>query len=228
VYVSIPGWVPLLRRLGAARVPIAWTPIPSSVPAEASPAAVAARRAELSGADPSAQAVCHFGTYGSSITRELAPVLRELLECRGGLRVLLLGARGDRWKEEFVQGRPDWCDRVIAPGPLPAPAIAESLRASDLVIQPYPDGASGRRTTIMAALANGVPVVTTIGSLSEPVWSGGAVASAPAGDHHRLAELVLELLDSPDRRAEVGNAGRRLYEDRFALRHTIAALLEPS
>src|SRR5208337_3664604 len=26
VYVTIPGWVPILRRLGAGRVPIAWTP----------------------------------------------------------------------------------------------------------------------------------------------------------------------------------------------------------
>ena len=29
------GWVPLLRRLGAGRLPIAWTPVPSNVPEEA-------------------------------------------------------------------------------------------------------------------------------------------------------------------------------------------------
>src|SRR5512135_1070561 len=61
--------------------------------------------------------------------------------------------------------RTDWTARVITPGPLPAPAIAEYLRACDLVLQPYPDGASGRRTTLMTALANGVPVVTTLGVL---------------------------------------------------------------
>ena len=49
-YVTIPGWVPLLRRLGAGRVPIAWTPVPSNVPEEASATAVAARRAELTAA----------------------------------------------------------------------------------------------------------------------------------------------------------------------------------
>ena len=31
-YVSIPGWLPSLRQLGARRVPIAWTPIPATVP----------------------------------------------------------------------------------------------------------------------------------------------------------------------------------------------------
>jgi glycosyltransferase involved in cell wall biosynthesis len=157
----------------------------------------------------------------------VAPVVRELLDRRPNVRVLLLGAGGDRCRGELADGRADWPARVIAPGPLPAPALAEYLRACDLVLQPYPDGASGRRTTLMAALANGVPVVTTIGVLSEPIWADGAVAVAPAGDPDRLARLVLDLLDHPDRLAELGRAGQRLYEDRFAVRHTIAALLDP-
>jgi len=78
----------------------------------------------------------------------------------------------------------------------------------------------------MAALANGVPVVTTIGVLSEPVWPDGAVAAAPADDPARLARLALELLDFPARLAELGLAGRRLYEDRFAIRRTTATLLD--
>jgi len=225
-YVSIPGWVPHLRRLGAGRLPIAWTPVPSVVPEEACTTAVAARRAELTLNDPAVRLACHFGTYGPSVTGELGPVLRELLSRRPDVRVLLLGAGGDRWRAELAGARPDWHARIVAPGSLPASLIAEYLRACDLVIQPYPDGASGRRTSLMAALANGVPVLTTIGVLSEPVWADGAVASAPAGDPGRLARLALDLLDRPDRVAELGLAGHRLYQDHFALRHTIAALLD--
>lgn len=224
-YVSIPGWEPLLRRLGAGRVPMAWTPVPSNVPGDASPKGVEGRRAEVTGGCPVASVVGHFGTYGPLVTRCLAPVLRDLLDRRADVRVLLLGAGGDRWRRELTGGRADWSDRVLAPGPLPAAAVAEYLRACDLVIQPYPDGVSSRRTTVMAALANGVPVVTTVGALSEPVWAGGPVAAAAAGDAGRLAERAAELLDSPETRAELGRAGRRLYEERFALRHTIAALL---
>jgi glycosyltransferase involved in cell wall biosynthesis len=225
-YVAIPGWVPLLQRLGAGRVPIDWTPVPSTVPEDASPTAVAARRAELALGDPTARVVGHFGTYSPSVTRDLGPILRALLNRRLDLRVLLLGAGGDRWRGELAGERADWHARVLAPGPLPAPTITEYLRACNLLLQPYPDGASGRRSSLMAALANGVPVVTTIGHLSEPIWSEGAVAVVPAGDPDRLARLAFELLDCPGRRAELGQAGRRLYEDRFALRHTIAALLE--
>ncbi len=224
-YVSIPGWEPLLRRLGAGRVPIAWTPVPSNVPDEAPAAAVAARRVELTRGEPSPRVVCHFGTYGPTITRTLAPLLRELLDRRPDVRVLLLGAGGDRWRVELADGRADWSARVVAPGGLPDPIVAEYLRACDLVLQPYPDGASGRRGTLMAALANGVPVVTTLGALSEPIWAEGAVAAAPAGDPDRLARLALDLLDHPDRLAELGRAGRRLYEERFAIGRTVETLL---
>jgi glycosyltransferase involved in cell wall biosynthesis len=225
-YVSIPGWVPLLRRLGAGRLPIAWSPIPSNVPEEAPAGAVAVRRAELTWGDPTARVIGHFGNYDPSITRVLALVLRELLSRRPDVRVLLLGIGGDQWWGELADGQADWSARVIAPGPLPAPVITEYLRACDLVLLPYHDGASGRRTTLMATLANGVPAVTTIGANSEPFWADGAVAAAPAGDSDRLARLALDLLDRPDRLAELGRAGRRLYEDRFAIRHTVAALLD--
>ena len=185
-YVTIPDWERLLRRLGAVRVPIAWTPVPSSVPSEASPHAVERRRAELIGDTTATRVVGHFGTYSGLITRTLAPALRKLLDRRPDVRVLLLGRDGDRWRHELAEGRADRLDRVVATGGLPAAEIPEYLRACDLLVQPYPDGVSSRRTSVMAALANGVPVVTTLGHLSEPIWEDGPVATAPAGDHGRL------------------------------------------
>jgi glycosyltransferase involved in cell wall biosynthesis len=116
---------------------------------------------------------------------------------------------------------------VTATGPLPAAEVAECLRACDLVVQPYPDGASTRRGSLMAALANGVPVVTTVGALSEPVWAGGAVAAVPAGDPERLADRALELLGRPERLRDLSAAGRRLYEEQFAIERTVATLLAP-
>jgi glycosyltransferase involved in cell wall biosynthesis len=77
----------------------------------------------------------------------------------------------------------------------------------------------------MAALANGVPVVTTLGALSEPVWSDGAVAAVPVGDPDRLVGLALDLLSDPARAAELGRAGRRTYENQFAIERTVATLL---
>jgi glycosyltransferase involved in cell wall biosynthesis len=153
----------------------------------------------------------------------LAPALGGILDRRPEVRVLLLGAGGDRWREELTRGRPTWADRVTAPGRLSGEAVVEYLRACDLVVQPYPDGASSRRTSLMAPLANGVPVLTTLGPCSEPVWSAGSVAVAPAG---RLADAALELLDHPARLVELGEAGRALYDHSFSLRRTVAELLD--
>jgi len=112
-YVSIPAWVPTLRRLGAGRRPIAWTPVPANVPADPDPARVSARRAGLGGGP----VVGHFGTYGPHVTGLLGPTLRALLKRRGDVRVLLLGDGGERWRGELAGDHPD---RVTATGPLPA------------------------------------------------------------------------------------------------------------
>ena len=145
-YVATPGWVPLLRRLGAGRLPIAWTPVPSNVPEEASTSAVAARRAELTMNDPTVLLVCHFGTYGPFV--QLEPWALSCASCstadlRSGRFSLGPGGTSGAasWPADGWTGAPI----IIAPGSLSAPLIAEYLRACDLVIQPYPDGASGRR-----------------------------------------------------------------------------------
>ena len=94
-----------------------------------------------------------------------------------------------------------------------------------MVVQPYPDGASARRTTFTAALANAVPVVTTHGHLTDPLAAAAPVAFAPAD---RLADAALDLLAAPDRRRELATAGRRYYEEHFTADRTVAALLADS
>jgi glycosyltransferase involved in cell wall biosynthesis len=77
----------------------------------------------------------------------------------------------------------------------------------------------------MAALANGVPVVTTFGPFSEPVWRDEAgVALTDSADPAVTAAAVVRLLSDRPERDALGRRGRELYDRRFALRHTIAAL----
>jgi glycosyltransferase involved in cell wall biosynthesis len=84
-----------------------------------------------------------------------------------------------------------------------------------VLLQPYQDGVSGRRTTTISALEHGIPVATTCGELSEPFWAGSqAVETVPAGDPASLAAAVSRLLD-PTRNAAARAAARRLYKERF-------------
>jgi glycosyltransferase involved in cell wall biosynthesis len=116
-------------------------------------------------------------------------------------------------------------EQVDATGRLSGADAAATLRACDLIVQPYPDGVTTRRTSVMAALTTAVPVVTTSGPLTEPVWSGtAAVALAPAGDAAAFVERAVALVADRPERAALGARGRELYEREFALGGTIARM----
>jgi glycosyltransferase involved in cell wall biosynthesis len=134
----------------------------------------------------------------------------------------------DLFAAQLAATHPDLRPRLHATGTLPAEAVAAHLCACDLLLQPYPDGATGRRTSLMAGLALGVPIVTTCGPLSERLWLDRAlVEMAPAGDQAALLGAVEKLLGDPAGRARLGRRGRRGYEEHFSLERTVAVLREP-
>jgi len=93
------------------------------------------------------------------------------------------------------------------------------------LIQPYPDGVTSRRTSVMACLSQARPVVTTRGRLTEPLWAGsGAVALADVGDAGRFAEEAVRLLADATARARLGARGRQLYDDTFSVDRVVTAL----
>ncbi len=221
VFVSIPGWEPLLDRLGSgARRPV-WAPVPSNLPTACPAKAVAAVRGRLL-ADSAARLVGHFGTYGPLIRALLEPALRAVLQSASDVRALLLGRGGPAFVAELQRTEPALAGRLLAPGELDGPGVAEHLACCDVMLQPYPDGISARRGSAMAALALGLPIVTTEGVATEPIWrSAGAVAfTAPTA----MAPAVLELLRAPGRRHELGTHAARLYRSRFAVEHTVHTL----
>jgi glycosyltransferase involved in cell wall biosynthesis len=225
VYLSTPAWAGLLRPLAPRGLPQPeWLPIPSTIPRVEDAPGVAEVRARLCGG--AAQVLGHFGTYGGMITPLLRPVLASLL-ARPGLALLLLGEGGPAFAERLCAGDAGLRQRVRAPGRLPAEALSLHLQACDLLLQPYPDGVSARRTTAMAALANRVPLLSTLGRFSEPEWSAAGIPLTPAGDAGALAARAAELLDHPADLAAAAEAGWRLYHDRFAMAHTLATLLRP-
>lgn len=219
LFVSIPGWVPRIRRLCPRARPAEWLPIPSNAPTAADPGTVAAVRARYAaGGD----LVGHFGTFGRPVADVLAPAARELLARRTGARLLLIGRGSDRFREQLGPG----ADRVFATGELGADELPAHLRACDLLLQPYPDGISARRTSAMAGLANGVPVVTNLGFLSEPLWaSAPGVTVAPEPDPGRLAAAATAVLAlDPMARAALGRRGADLYDATFSAARVIATL----
>jgi hypothetical protein len=103
--------------------------------------------------------------------------------------------------------------------------LSPHIAACDLMLQPYPDGISSRRTSAMVALSHGRPMVTNSGWLTEPMWAeADAAVLAPADNPHALAAGAAAMLFDVSRRETLGRRAAALYDARFHVRHSIAAL----
>jgi glycosyltransferase involved in cell wall biosynthesis len=223
VYQSTDTWRRYLP--GAARLRSLETlAIPSTVPLDAPPADRDAfrRQAGATGETPLAG---HFGTYGAHVARELRAILPALAARRPDVRIALVGDGGPAFLAELARTHPAVARCAYASGRLDPARVAAALRACDVLLQPYPDGITTRRTSAMAGIANGVPTVTTAGALTEPVWADtGAVAFVPAGDADAFVEKVDTLLRDTAAREALGRRAASAYAAHFSMDRTVAML----
>ena len=86
-------------------------------------------------------------------------------------------------------------DRVIATGYLKAPEISRALLTCDVMALPYVDGASLRRGSLLAAIAHGKAIATTVPRYPiEGLSHTESVLYVPPGDPQALADSVQRLL----------------------------------
>ena len=157
--------------------------------------------------------VALFGTGHPSRALEYATTAIELLadaRAPGNVKVLNLGV-----------GAPALDVRrgvaVVTPGELEAGELSLRLSASDLLLLPFTDGLSTRRTTLMAGLAHGLAVVGLQGPETDDVLASNpqALTLTPLGDVAAFARAIVALAEDSHRRRATGHAGRELYATQF-------------
>jgi len=224
VWVSIPGWEPCLRPYAMGRsLMFRWLPIFSNIPVAADHDRTQAIRRQY--AEEGQVLIGHFGTFGTSISSMLEGIILALAKDPEGQVVLLAGHGSEQFRDQLIRKQPGLASFVRATGKLPADAISQHLAACDILIQPYPDGVSSRRTSFMAGLAHGKPMVTTLGELTEPLWREQiAVALAAPDDTQGFVEKVRRLIRDPGERLRAGRLASQLYQERFDISRTVAAL----
>ncbi len=122
-------------------------------------------------------------------------------------------------------------DRVLWTDYTPPEIVTANFYASDVCVLPYRDGASYRRGTLMAALAHGCAIVTTVGSrqLAVRSWQlpllrdGENCLLVPPDDPRALADTIQRAIASPELRAKIGAGARALAQhftwDQIAQQH---------
>ncbi len=150
----------------------------------------------------------------------LQAVIPELLSRSADRVFLLIGEDGKRTREEILRQYPSLQERVHVTGRLSNAEVSWHISACNMMLQPYPDGASSRRGSLMAGISHGKPVVTTSGDLTEPLWqSSGAVVLAPAGSPLQLVTAVENLLACRSEMLRLGKKARDLYSRCFGLQN---------
>ena len=224
VFISIPAWENYLAPYAPPSTRFEWLPIPATVPVQDGSATDVRSRFA-----PGSLVLGHLGTYSPEIVRILAPAIAQVLRELPNTTVLLLGNKSDAFASACQSQSPDLSARLYAPGHLSDAALSQHLSACDLMLQPYPDGLSSRRTSLMNVLAHGLPVVSNAGHLTENLWhESGAVALSLTSEATQLATLCTGLLRNSESRREVAQAGLALYHSRFDWPNVIAKLRSSS
>ncbi len=226
IFVATPVWESRLRRYLSNDRPIVWMPVPSTIAVidDCARIAAARRRWEFS----NGRIIGHFGTYAPAIAAMLRASIPRILEIDSSAEILLIGANGDAFLTSLLSERPMLAARIKATGVLPSDQLSLAISSCDLMMQPFPDGVSSRRTTAMAALAHARAIVTTRGPFTEPLWERArAVALVPVEDFAAFAAATVDLSANADRRRRLALDGKALYAKCFDVRHTIEALRTP-
>ncbi|MGV6847443.1 MAG: glycosyltransferase family 4 protein, partial [Marinibacterium sp.] len=116
-------------------------------------------------------------------------------------------------------------DKILFLGEQPDAKVPEFFRALDLFVAPQ--RWEGFGLTPLEAMASGVPVVTTrAGAFEDMVVQGETGLIVDTEDDGALMTAVNDLLDDPDRMAEMGRCARAHILENFSLDREAAALVD--
>jgi glycosyltransferase involved in cell wall biosynthesis len=128
------------------------------------------------------------------------------------VRAVMVGDGPQRAAVEAVRHRLGLDDVVVIAGHRPNPI--DEMRAADVVA--LSSIWEGSPLAIAECLSIGAPLVTTsVGTVTRHLVDGESARIVDVGDAVGFAAALTDLLRSPDRRAEIGAAGRAVAERTF-------------
>jgi glycosyltransferase involved in cell wall biosynthesis len=223
IFVGTPAWIDKCSSF-VKQVPVQWTPIPSGVPVAANAADATAFRQTLHLPDGASLIGC-FGRAGEFQEVVLDELGRALQSDGENVRILLIGLGSEAASARLIERRPALGRLVQATGTTDHHTVSAALRACDVMVQPYVAGICARHSGAAAVLSHARPMVTNRGPFTEPLWlDSRAVMLSPSGEPASIATTVLRLLEDGVERERLSRAARDLYDARFDVRHTVAAL----
>lgn len=203
-------------------------PIGSNIQCEPPAGYDRARQRAKWGAGPETWLLAYFGFLNASKGGEtLVRCLAELVRAGHPARLLMVGGKigasdptnaAYLARVETLIGELGVADRVQWTGFTASDEVSANLLAADCAVLPYREGASLRHGSLMAALAHGLPIVSTVtpadvrtgAGIFPMLVDGESALLVPPDDPVRLAVAVTRVMMEPDLRSRLAAAARAL------------------
>lgn len=174
-----------------------------------------ALRARL-GLPAGAFVVAHLGAIGEG--RDLRPAVAAIEALRRDgvdARLLLAGRTGIA---------PPGGEAIVQTGPVDHATLSAALASSDCYLYAEPIGPVSRKTSLLSALAHGLPVLAYRGPDGEPDFRDGESLLLVEPDEDAVAAALRRLAADPALRRRLGEGARTLAETRYSWRAIAAAV----
>jgi glycosyltransferase involved in cell wall biosynthesis len=167
----------------------------------------------------------------------LLKALEKVLKRRENVRLVIIGGTEDDYTAHDSCARQmsklaeslSLRDRVIWTGTYPPDSDYPSvcLRSADACVLPYDRGVTLNRSSFAAAVAHGLPTITTRGeTIESPILDGEKVLLCPPKDPEALAGAIDDLIGSPETQSRLRDGALELAREWFSWEKAIQLTIE--
>ncbi|MBT9459913.1 MAG: TIGR03088 family PEP-CTERM/XrtA system glycosyltransferase [Burkholderiaceae bacterium] len=156
----------------------------------------------------------------TGLARAFVRALEQRPDLRGVLRLVMVGDGPLRAQAQAVLDAAGVADLAWLPGE--RSDVAQIMAGLDCFV--LPSLGEGISNTILEAMASGLPVIATdVGGNAELVSAGQTGLIVPAADAQALADVIVDMACAPAKAKAMGQAGRRLAQQKFSLPAMVGA-----
>jgi glycosyltransferase involved in cell wall biosynthesis len=169
------------------------------------------------------------GESGARETRIIIAAVRYAAKKLGKLRLLIFGRHAELREADLRDGLRDLPVELSVEGVLTDHQVIESLCLCDVLLF-VRGGISTRRSSAIAGIACGLPLIAYSGSETAPPITDAGVVLIPPDQPDQLNAALVRLLSDPVYRADLAARSRAAYQTHFswpAVARCFAAILRP-
>ncbi len=205
--ISTEAWLDEWRHLRPdAADKMFLAPSPSNIDvAEVAPDHRSGWRA-AQGLKPDVRVMGYFGTVSDAKQFHWVTEAWQSAQAGGPTALVVIGGKPEFTPPAALTGL------YREPGFLPSAEVSKAMQAIDVLVLPFVDGASERRTSFMAGLIHGCPVVSTIGhNTGGTLRAADWFAHAPTDDPEGFTKTACRMLDDRVKALDMGRRAADFY-----------------